>query len=441
MKNRIQSLKELKTKIIICVSLMSVFILSFFFAKPLENFLGLNFKFNKNEVSAEALKNSNFEVTYIDVGQGNSCFVRFPDDKVMLIDGGTEQYANKVVDFLKSKNVETIDYLIATHADSDHIGGLSKVVETFDIKNFYRPFQIAGTGTSAATFVANPYEDLAGVYEDLMIQTNNRSKISRVTTPDFNLFVELMYKETYIENSEEVESLVTVFYDDLVIAGEGYKVEFFAPLKRDLSQSIEDNSSRTKGEITVGYGTTDSNNNSAIFLLSVFDYSFLFTGDATWRNKNTQNKAGSFEETDFLLSLSKEDKQKLQNLDVVLAGHHGSSYSTSAELLNLTAPRFVVISVGAGNNFGHPSSEVIFRAESTKRVEVDYLLRTDKNGTITFGKTDQTLCYAVEENQVLSELSISWIELSILIFVSLMMCVIFIKPIRSRKVNFIDTKI
>ena len=203
MKNRIQNLKELKTKIIICVSLMSVLILSFFFAKPLENFLGLNFEFNKNEVSAEALKNSNFEVTYIDVGQGNSCFVRFPDDKVMLIDGGTEQYANKVVNFLKSKNVVTIDYLIATHADSDHIGGLLKVVETFDIKNFYRPFQIAGTGTSAATFVANPYEDLAGVYEDLMIQTNNRSKISRVTTPDFNLFVELMYNETYTENSEE----------------------------------------------------------------------------------------------------------------------------------------------------------------------------------------------------------------------------------------------
>ena len=124
-----------------------------------------------------------------------------------------------------------------------------------------------------------------------------------------------------------------------------------------------------------------------------------------------------------------------------MAGHHGSSYSTSAELLNLTTPRFVVVSVGAGNNFGHPSSEVIFRAEATKRVEVDYLLRTDKNGTITFGKTDQTLCYAVEENQVLSGLSISWIELSMLIFISLMMCVIFIKPINSRKVNFIDTKI
>lgn len=433
MKNRIQSLKELKTKIIICVSLMSVLILSFFFAKPLEDFLGLNFKFNKNEVLAEALFDSNFEVTHIDVGQGNSCYVRFPDGKIMLIDGGTEQYANKVVDFLKSKNVETIDYLIATHADSDHIGGLAKVVETFDIKNFYRPFQIAGTGTSAATFVANPYEDLADIYEELMIQTNNRSKISRVTSPDFNLFVELMYKETYTENSEEFESNITVFYDDLVIAGEGYSVEFFAPLSRDLNQKIEDNSTRTKGEITVGYGTTDSNNNSAIFLLSIHSHSFLFTGDATWRNKNTQNKAGSFEETDFLLSLSKEDKQKLQNLDVVLAGHHGSSYSTSAELLNLTSPRFLVISVGAGNNFGHPSSEVIFRAESTKRVEVDYLLRTDKNGNITFGEENQKLCYAVEDNQVLSNLSISWIELSMLLFVFVMTCVIFIKPINLRK--------
>lgn len=426
-------MREIKTKIIASISLLCLLILSFFFAKPLEKAFGLNYAYAKNEVHLSAINSSAFEITFIDVGQGNSCFVRFPDKRTLLIDGGTTQYGSKIIDFLNNRNVEQIDYMIASHADSDHIGGLISVLENFEVKNIYRPFQIAGTGETTETFETNDYEDLAVIYEELIVSTANRSKISRVTSTDYNRLIELIYTETYTENQVQNPSLVTVFYDGLKIVGKDYSIEFFAPLVRETGVSIEEKSSSTVGEITLGYGTDASNDNSAIFLIDVMNNKFLFTGDATWRDNKNLNTPDKFEETDFLLSLDENDKNKLKNIDVLLAGHHGSSYSTSTELFSLTSPRFLVVSVGEGNPHGHPSSEVVFRAESTKRVESDYLLRTDKNGTISFVEVDNELKYVVETSNVISGLQMSWFEFSAINFIVLLTLIVFIRPIRLRQ--------
>ena len=99
-------------------------------------------------------------------------------------------YSSKVVETLEGYGVDTIDYMIATHADTDHIGGLIAVLDKFDVKNIYRPFQISGTGESFETFVINESEDLADVYLDYVADTNNRSKISRVTSSTYAEFID-----------------------------------------------------------------------------------------------------------------------------------------------------------------------------------------------------------------------------------------------------------
>ncbi len=66
-------------------------------------------------------------VHFIDVGQGDSIFIQSPKGKTMLIDGGTASGGDKVVAHLKSLGVSTIDYVVATHPDADHIGGLLDV--------------------------------------------------------------------------------------------------------------------------------------------------------------------------------------------------------------------------------------------------------------------------------------------------------------------------
>ncbi len=67
---------------------------------------------------------STFEVHFIDVGQGD-CSLIMCDGKTMLIDGGESSASSKVYAYLKAHGIEYLDYIVATHAHSDHIGGLS----------------------------------------------------------------------------------------------------------------------------------------------------------------------------------------------------------------------------------------------------------------------------------------------------------------------------
>lgn len=78
----------------------------------------------------------NMMVHFIDVGQGDSIFIQTPSGKNMLIDGGTKSAGSKVVSFLKSKGVSTLDVVVATHPDADHIGGLIPVLHNFKVNQF-----------------------------------------------------------------------------------------------------------------------------------------------------------------------------------------------------------------------------------------------------------------------------------------------------------------
>lgn len=76
----------------------------------------------------------NLIVHFIDVGQGDSILLETPSGKNILIDGGPPEASNKVIKYLKARKVEKLDLLVATHPDMDHIGGLPKVMRTFDIE-------------------------------------------------------------------------------------------------------------------------------------------------------------------------------------------------------------------------------------------------------------------------------------------------------------------
>ncbi len=87
----------------------------------------------------------NLVVHYMDVGQGDSILIQFPEERVALIDGGTRESGEKVVNYIKNLGIERIDYLIATHPHEDHIGGLPEVVRNFEIGKIYMPDKTANT--------------------------------------------------------------------------------------------------------------------------------------------------------------------------------------------------------------------------------------------------------------------------------------------------------
>lgn len=76
-------------------------------------------------------------VHYINVGQGDSELVVMPDGKTILIDCGDNDAGQKVVDYIKSLKIISIDALIATHPDADHIGGCDDVMKNFEVLSVY----------------------------------------------------------------------------------------------------------------------------------------------------------------------------------------------------------------------------------------------------------------------------------------------------------------
>ncbi len=111
----------------------------------------------ENEMSNETTDYSNcrFAVHYIDVGQGDSALV-ICDGKTMLIDGGKPHASDIIYTYLKNLNIDCLDYIVASHADDDHIGGLSAPLAKMKVKNVLAPETEADTRsyTSLKTKVA-----------------------------------------------------------------------------------------------------------------------------------------------------------------------------------------------------------------------------------------------------------------------------------------------
>lgn len=93
------------------------------------------------------LPDGEIRVHFIDVGQGDSIFIELSNGKCMLIDAGERDYAGEVISLIDCLGYGKIDYLIATHPHSDHIGGMQRVVENFDIGEVYMPEAISDTST------------------------------------------------------------------------------------------------------------------------------------------------------------------------------------------------------------------------------------------------------------------------------------------------------
>lgn len=103
-----------------------------------ENDIVVNDIKQTNTIETEAVTAGNLRVYYLDVGQADSILV-MDKDMTMLIDAGTNEAGETVVNFLKDKGITKIDYLVGTHPHEDHIGGLDDVIDNFDIGTIYMP--------------------------------------------------------------------------------------------------------------------------------------------------------------------------------------------------------------------------------------------------------------------------------------------------------------
>jgi len=113
-------------------------------------------------------------------------------------------------------------------------------------------------------------------------------------------------------------------------------------------------------------GAGDQNEEGLSVLCSAGDFDVLLTGDMTSAIEKRLVRYGD-----------------LPDIEVLVAGHHGSKYASSQELLSAARPEVAVISVGY-NHYGHPADETLLRLQTF----CQDVYRTDLNGDVTIRAQD-----------------------------------------------------
>lgn len=137
-------MKKVKCNFIAKIFILAVVLIATLSACSLENFI-VDFS-DENSVNG-TIDSQGVTVHFLDVGQGDAIFVELPEYKSMLIDAGVNGNGDFIKSYINSRGYNKIDYLVATHPHSDHIGSMNYIVSNMDIGQIYMPNVAAATKT------------------------------------------------------------------------------------------------------------------------------------------------------------------------------------------------------------------------------------------------------------------------------------------------------
>ena len=296
-------------------------------------------------------------IHFVDVGQGDCCFIETPGNKTILIDGGGTEFGdfdvgkNTLLPYILDRGYTSLDYVIISHFDTDHIGGVLTVLQEL---------QVGQVIISKQAEISENYRHFKEIVNKKNIQV---------------LIVGANYSKNEIEssnnnaNSKKYENKKIIYSSKEQIEKDLY-FDFLWPNNDFL---LTENA---------------LNNNSLVCKLHYMDFSMLFTGDIEdvaekhilhTYSKKTGNQNSNIN-VNYNYSYSENSCfDSFLNSTVLKVGHHGSKISTTQEFLEAVNPQIALIGVGENNKFGHPNDIVIKRLEDNGAK----IYRTDKNGEIS----------------------------------------------------------
>ncbi|VVB98317.1 Metallo-beta-lactamase superfamily protein [uncultured archaeon] len=114
--------------------------------------------------------NSTLEVYFLNVSQGDSEFIR-DRNYTMLVDCGQSDEGMRIAAYLAGLDVYSIDYLVMTHTDFDHIGGCAEILQDFNVRNVIMDGQKRDTAAyrDIMALLANRSVSFPGKYDTLSL--------------------------------------------------------------------------------------------------------------------------------------------------------------------------------------------------------------------------------------------------------------------------------
>ncbi len=119
--------------------------------------LSSGFGYNSADIFGRVKDKDKLKLTFIDVGQGDSILIEFPNDNgEMLIDAGTSGCGKKLTEYLSGELPDgKLEYVVATHAHADHIGSMQTVMANFGVDTFYAP-KLSYTSKTYLSMMSEP---------------------------------------------------------------------------------------------------------------------------------------------------------------------------------------------------------------------------------------------------------------------------------------------
>lgn len=90
------------------------------------------------------IDSSKLNILFFDVGQAD-CELIISNGQTILIDAGNSRDGEKIVNAIRGLGISRLDYVVGTHVHEDHIGGMSYIIDSFDIGEFYLPYNTTST--------------------------------------------------------------------------------------------------------------------------------------------------------------------------------------------------------------------------------------------------------------------------------------------------------
>ncbi len=157
------------------------------------------------------------KVYFIDVGEGESIFVRTPSDEKILIDTGNLITGYRVYKFLKDMGINSIDLLIVTHPHPDHMGGVFLLLQMLDVKRW------CDNGQPIGGYIR---EDIYRWYVDLFRKGNYcvLKRGDKLKLGDVKIFV--LNPENYKGNWNENSMVLKLVYKEVsfLLMGDATKI-------------------------------------------------------------------------------------------------------------------------------------------------------------------------------------------------------------------------